>query len=167
VGATSEDGYCFTEEAMSAPAQLPDESDKEFRSFLGWLMSKPRRLPEDDGLALKFDWARRAAAFDRVFSGPASPDITTPQTETTKRNLERLVALEVQKYLLRSEGATDVPVLTPAELIRLVAVVTGKGSAKDLDGGEEASYIQNNEQEPDLSGLSSETLDELERMWKK
>jgi hypothetical protein len=147
------------------PTQLPDESDRDYRAFLGWLLSKPRRLPESEDLARQFEWSRRAAQFDAAFSGPANFDAVPNQNENTKRNLERLVALEVKKYLERSEGAIGVPVLTPQELIRLYGIMMGR-TAKELDVAPDGGYYEKQE-EPDLSGLTNEELEVLEKIHEK
>ena len=147
------------------PTQLPDETDRDYRAFLGWLLSKPRRLPENEDLARQFEWARRAAQFDATFAGgPASFDAVPNQNENTKRNLERLVALEVKKYLERSEGAIGVPVLTPQELIRLYGIMMGRPQ-KEVDETTTGGYHEERTEEPDLTGLSDEELNVLERVW--
>lgn len=146
------------------PKQLPDESDLAFAKFTGWLLSDPRRppQPQDEDLALEFDWARRAAEYDFRRQDRGAAIVAVDQKESTQRNVERLVALEVQKYLHRSESSIGAPVLTPAELIRLYSLMVGKGNTTvDVD-----LEVKHNEK-ADLTGLSDEDLSELERILRK
>lgn len=135
-----------------------DETQQEYEAFVAWYLSDPRLAPQDHDLAQRNDWATRAALLDR--SETQLPiERQAPQAQQSEIALQRLLMLEATKFLSRSEKAPGIPTLTPTELLRLAQIVLGKGPSSDPT---ELSATE--ETEVDLSGVSQEDLDAVERV---
>jgi hypothetical protein len=139
------------------PPRYGDETQEEYEKFLGWFASDPKPAvldPVRRDLAQKFEWSLRAAVVTEIPLGPSKESTSSDPRTLAKR----LLTIEVGKYLKRSEMAPGVPVLSPHEMIRLAAL---------LLRGEDEGAGELGDDDLDLSEMSTEDLQELERLTRK
>ena len=128
--------------------QRKDESDADYAKFLTWLQHAQEQ-PHDPGLAVKYDWARRATAFDQ-HQANAAPQ---RRLQRLSENLLALVDLETQK-LLQSSESTGAHVLSVREVVQVLAYL------------KDAALLEkciDDEGDLDLSKLSNEELRTLQK----
>jgi hypothetical protein len=103
--------------------QRLDEPDAAYRQFAWWRDQAPeaRPPPSDVALAVQFDWAIRAVAFDQTRD---LPNNAAGLLKSGTLSLLRTFAIAARKFELR-EGQSPDLTLTPAELLRLGQVAAG------------------------------------------
>ncbi len=103
-------------------ARLREESDLDFGHFTLWLALNPRPQSIDPTLALKHNWAERAAAFDsyQLVCG-LTPKETAAQIF---RMWSLVVANETRKWLAKSLREQREPSLEPARIGDFIDLVT-------------------------------------------
>jgi hypothetical protein len=128
--------------------QRLDEDETSFSLFAGWLQSaRPRKAPDYPQIALQYDWAGRANAYDASMSLPTTP---RGQLERALSDTMTVWALEARKLAnrVREDGQQ---VLSTKEILMFGQFLNENRAALEKAMHEDSG--------DSLEGLSDEELE--------